>query len=149
MRFNTILLLAIVTILWSEAALACHKGGPMGFASNDPGAFSLDVTLSPFYTGASLSGTAGCKKWDYGRHQRIQYLETQWTFIREEASQGEGERLIALAQIMGCTAERQAQFAVLVRNNYSSLFNEKQDRSIFLLKLETLLSQNPSLSCSA
>ena len=149
MRFNTILLLAIVTILWSEAALACHKGGPMGFASNDPGAFSLDVTLSPFYTVASLYGTAGCKDWDYARHQRIQYLETQWTFIREEASQGEGERLIALAQIMGCTAERQAQFAVLVRNNYSSLFNEKDDLNIFLLKLETLLSQNPSLSCSA
>ena len=149
MRFNTILLLAIVTILWSEAALACHKGGPMGFASNDPGAFSLDVTLSPFYTGASLSGTAGCKEWNYGRHQRIQYLETQWTFIREEASQGEGERLIALAQIMGCTAERQAQFAVLVRNNYSSLFNEKENLNNFLLKIETLLSQYPSLSCSA
>ena len=121
----------------------------MGFASNDPGAFSLDVTLSPFYTVASLYGTAGCKDWDYGRHQRIQYLETQWTFIREEASKGKGEHLIALAQIMGCTAERQTQFAVLVRNNYSYLFNEKEDRSVFLLKIETLLSQNPSLSCSA
>ena len=149
MRFNTILLLAIVTILWSEASLACHKGGPMGFASNAPGAFSLAITLSPTYTGASLYGTAGCKDWNYGRHQRIQYLETQWTFIKEEASKGNGERLIALSQIMGCTADRQAQFAVLVRNNYSSLFNEKEDRSIFLLKLETLLSQNPSLSCSA
>ena len=149
MRFNTILLLATLTILWSEASLACHKGGPMGFASNDPGAFSLDVTLSPFYTGASLSGTAGCKEWEYGRHQRIQYLETQWTFIREEASQGEGERLIALAQIMGCTAERQAQFAFLVRNNYSFLFKNTENSSVFLLKLETLLSQNPSLSCSA
>ena len=149
MRCNTILLLATATILWSEAALACHKGGPMGFANNDPGAFSQDITLSPTYTGASSSGTAGCKDWDYGRHQRIQYLETQWTFIREEASKGKGERLIALAQIMGCTAERQAQFAVLVRNNYSSLFNEKEDRSVFLLKFETLLSQNPSLSCSS
>ena len=149
MRFNTILLLAIVTILWSEASLACHKGGPMGFASNDPGAFSLDVTLSPFYIGASLSGTAGCREWEYGRHQRIQYLETQWTFIREEASKGKGERLIALAQIMGCTADRQIQFAFLVRNNYSSLFYEKEDHSVFLLKLETLLSQYPSLSCSA
>ena len=149
MHSNRILLLAIVTILWSEAALACHKGGPMGFASNDPGAFSLDITLSPFYTGASLSGTAGCKEWNYGRHQRIQYLKTQWTFIREEASKGEGERLTALARIMGCTAERQTHFAVLVRNNYSSLFNNTMDRSVFLLKLETLLSQSPSLSCSA
>ena len=149
MRCNTILLLATATILWSEAALACHKGGPMGFASYDSGAFSLDVTLSPFYTGASLSGTAGCKKWNYGRHQRIQYLETQWTFIREEASQGEGERLIALSQIMGCTADRQTQFAFLVRNNYSFLFNNTEDSSVFLLKIETLLSQYPSLSCSA
>ena len=148
MRCSTILLLGTVTILWSETVLACHKGGPMRFASNNTGAFSLDVTLSPFYTGASLSGTAGCKKWNYGRYQRIQYLETQWTFIREEASQGEGERLTALAQIMGCTAERQVQFAFLVRNNYSSLFNNTEDRSVFLLKLETLLSQNPSLSCS-
>ena len=120
----------------------------MGFASNNTGAFSLDITLSPTYTGASLSGTAGCKKWNYGRYQRIQYLETQWTFIREEASQGEGERLTALAQMMGCTAERQVQFAFLVRNNYSSLFKNTEDRSVFLLKLETLLSQNPSLSCS-
>ena len=149
MRLNTILLLAIVTILLSEAALACHKGGPMGFASNDPGAFSLDVTLSPFYTVASLYGTAGCKEWNYGWHQRIQYLETQWTFIREEAAKGKGERLIALSQIMGCTADRQTQFAFLVRNNYSSLFNNTEDRSIFLLNLETLLSQNPSLTCSA
>ena len=149
MRLNTILLLSIVTILLSEAALACHKRGPMGFASNDPGAFSLDVTLSPFYTGASLSGTAGCKEWNYGRHQRILFLETQWTFIREEASKGKGEHLIALAQIMGCTKKRQTQFAFLVRKNYSSLFNITEDRSVFLLKFETLLSQYPSLSCSA
>ena len=149
MRGKTILLLVIATILWSNVALACHKGGPMGFASNDPGAFSLDITLSPTYTGASLSGTAGCKEWNYGWHQRIQYLETQWTFIREEASQGEGERLIALAQVMGCAVERQTQFAVLVRNNYSFLFDEKEGSSVFLLKLETLLSHYPSLSCSA
>ena len=146
MRCNTILLLATVTILWSETVLACHKGGPMGFASNNTGAFSLDVTLSPFYTGASLSGTAGCKKWNYGRYQRIQYLETQWTFIREEASKGKGERLMALAQIMGCTADRQTQFAFLVRKNYSFLFNKTENRSVFLLKIETLLSQYPSLS---
>ena len=121
----------------------------MGFANNDSGAFSLDITLLPTYTGASLSGTAGCKKWEYGRHRRIQYLETQWTFIKEEASQGDGEHLIALAQIMGCTAESQTQFSFLVRENYSSIFNNTECRSVFLLKLETLLSQNPSLSCSA
>ena len=149
MRYKMILLLATVAILRSEAALACHKGGPMGFATNDTGAFSLDITLSPTYTGASSSGTAGCKNWDYAQSQRIQYLETQWTFIREEASQGKGERLIALAQIMGCTLERHAQFTFLVRKNFSSLFNNSENRGIFLLRLENLLLQNPLLSCSA
>tara|TARA_B110000967_G_C18887169_1_gene564787 strand:- start:2322 stop:2687 length:366 start_codon:yes stop_codon:yes gene_type:complete len=120
----------------------------MGFATNDQGGFSLDITLSPTFTGASTLGTSDCKDWDYSKHERIQYLETQWTFLSEEASQGKGENLIALAQMMGCTKERQTQFAVLLRHHYFPLFKNTDTRSKFLLKLETLLTQNPSLSCS-
>jgi len=118
MCWKIVLLLAIGISLCSETLWACHKGGPMGFATNDPGGFSLDITLSPTFTGASTQGTSGCKDWDYAKHQRIQYLETQWTFLSEEASQGKGENLIALAQLMGCAKERQAQFAVLLQHHY-------------------------------
>ena len=148
MRWKIALLLAIGISLCSETLWACHKGGPMGFATNDPGGFSLDITLSPTFTGASTQGTSGCKDWDYAKHQRIQYLETQWTFLSEEASQGKGDNLIALAQMMGCAKERKAQFAVLLRHHYFSLFKNTDTSSNFLLKLETLLTQNPSLSCS-
>jgi len=148
MRWKIVLLLAIGISLCSGTLWACHKGGPMGFATNDPGGFSLDITLSPTFTAASTQGTSGCKDWDYAKHQRIQYLETQWTFLSEEASQGKGENLIALAQMMGCAKERQTQFAVLLRHHYFSLFKNTDTRSKFLLKLETLLTQNPSLSCS-
>ena len=46
MRWKIVLLLAIGISLCSGTLWACHKGGPMGFATNDPGGFSLDITLS-------------------------------------------------------------------------------------------------------
>ena len=55
--------------------MACHRGGPMGFADNDPGAFSLDVSSSPTYIAASTVGTAGCKNWDYARQQQLHYIQ--------------------------------------------------------------------------
>ena len=148
MRFETIFLLTISVLFWSEAVWACHKGGPMGFATNDPGAFSLDITISPTYTGASTSGTAGCKDWDYSQHQRNHYLKTQWTFLAEEAAQGKGEHLIALAQMMGCSGERQTSFMVLMRSHYSVLFGKTKRRSNFLQQFEIFLSQNSAFTCS-
>ena len=58
MSWKTFLLLTSAVIFGGGNAWACHKGGPMGFANSDPGAFSLDITLSPTYTGASTYGTA-------------------------------------------------------------------------------------------
>jgi hypothetical protein len=148
MRLNIFLLLTMTAFFWSNVLWACHKGGPMGFASNDPGAFSLDITISPTYTGASTSGTAGCKDWDYSMHQRNHYLETQWTFLSEEAAQGKGEHLTALAQIMGCGEERQSQFRVFLRYHYAVLFGKTKPHSNFLRQFEILLSQNTAFSCS-
>ena len=88
-----------VILLWSETLMACHRGGPMGFADNDPGAFSLDVSSSPTYIAASTVGTAGCKNWDYARQQQLHYIQNQWFVIGEEASRGKGGHLTALAQI--------------------------------------------------
>ncbi|HBR59913.1 MAG: hypothetical protein CL909_09500 [Deltaproteobacteria bacterium] len=148
MSWKTILLLTTAVIFGGGNAWACHKGGPMGFANSDPGAFSLDITLSPTYTGASTYGTAGCKDWDYSQHQRNHFLETQWVFLNEDAARGKGKHLTAFAQIMGCSKEQETQFAVLVRNNYSSLFRKTEARSDLLTQFEILISANPELSCS-
>ena len=37
--WNAVLIALPGILFWSEILLACHKGGPMGFADNDPGAF--------------------------------------------------------------------------------------------------------------
>ena len=147
MRCNALLLALPVILLWSEILLACHRVGPMGFADNDPGAFSLDVSSSPTYIAASTVGTAGCKNWDYARQQQLQYIQDQWSVIGEDASRGSGENLTALAQIMGCNKSDQVKFGIIVHHHYSALF-QKTDLGInFLLKLEDLLSQNQSISC--
>ena len=148
MSLKTILLLLAILTICGETVLACHKGGPMGFASNDPGGFSLDITLSPTFIGASTSGSVGCKEWNYAQHQRQHFLETQWSFLTEEAAQGKGENLIALANLMGCTKEREVDFAAFVRNNYSSLFAKTKAPSDLITQFELLISQNSEFTCS-
>ena len=148
MSWKNFLLLITVLILGGGRLWACHKGGPMGFATNDPGAFSLDITISPTYTGASTFGTAGCKDWDYSQHQRNHFLETQWVFLNEDTARGKGEHLTAFSKIMGCSKDQEIQFAALVRSNYYSLFVTTKARSDLLTQFEILISKNPELSCS-
>ena len=134
-------------LLWNQILLACHKGGPMGFADNDPGAFSMDVSSSPTFIAASTVGAAGCKNWDYARQQQLHYIQDQWSVISEDASRGSGENLTALAQIMGCNKNDQYEFEIMVHHHYSFLFYKTDSNINFLLKLEDLLSQNQSISC--
>jgi hypothetical protein len=148
MNWKTFLLLTTALMFGGGNAWACHQGGPMGFANGDPGAFSLDITISPTYTGASTSGTAGCKDWDYSQHQRNHFLETQWAFLNEATARGNGQHLSAFAQIMGCDKKQEMQFADLLRNNYSSLFANTETHSDLLTQFEILISANPQLSCS-
>ena len=146
-KWKSLFLSIIGIFLWSEILLACHRRGPMGFADNDPGAFSLDVSSSPTYIAASTLGTAGCKNCDYARQQQLHYIEDQWSYINQDASRGNGEHLTALAQIVGCNEIDQVDFLILMHNNYSFLFQKNETSIEFLLKLENLLSQNQSVSC--
>ena len=146
-KWGAVFFALTVTLFWSETLMACHRGGPMGFADNDPGAFSLDVSSSPTYIAASTVGTAGCKNWDYARQQQLRYIKNQWAVIGEEASRGKGGHLTALAQIMGCNHNDKGDFGIMVHQHYSVLFQKTDPDINFLLKLEDLLSQNQSISC--
>ena len=148
MHLNKILFFTLLFIFCKENIWACHKGGPMGFATNDPGGFSLDITLSPTYTGASTLGTLDCKNWDYTQYKKNHFLQSQWSYLNEEASQGKGKNLVALAQMMGCEEKNQSAFGILLHENYISLFGNSEPTNNFFNKLEILISQNPSNYCS-
>ena len=147
MRWNALLLALPGILFCSEILLACHKGGPMGFADNDPGAFSMDVSSSPTFIAASTVGAAGCKNWDYARQQQLHYIQDQWSVIGEDASRGSGANLSELGQIMGCNKSDQVDFGIMVHRPDSFLFHKADPSINFLLKLEDLLSQNQSMSC--
>ena len=147
MRWESVIIALLGILIWSEILLACHRGGPMGFADNDPGAFSLDVSSSPTYIAASTLGTAGCKNWDYALQQRLHYIQDQWSIIVEDAARGKGKNLIALSKIMGCKQSDQNDFEIMMHQHYSKFFQNTSPDKNFLLKLEELLSQNHSISC--
>ena len=147
MGIKRIFLIVFVCIFYKTFIWACHKGGPMGFATNDPGGFSLDITLSPTYTGASTLGTLDCKNWDYTKYIKNKFILSQWDNLSEEASKGKGNNLIALAQIVGCEEKKQILFYKLIHKNYSSLFGNSKSPNDFFDKLEVIIYRNPSYSC--
>ncbi len=147
MHLKILILISTFFISFCVKIWACHKGGPMGFATNDPGGFSLDITLSPTYTGASTLGTLNCKNWDYAMYKKNKFLLSQWFNLSEEAAQGRGNNLIALSRIMGCEEKTQRSFSALIQKNFKYLFNNSKPNNVFFEKLEIIISKNNSYNC--
>ena len=126
----------LLILLWGLAvtpsASACHKGGPMGFARNDPGMFSVDVTLSPVFATASTFGTSVCKNWDYVQLEQLRFMESEWDALAGEAARGQGERLVALAGMLGCSAPT---FSAGLREEASGVFTDSSSPEEALTQL--------------
>ena len=145
-----------VLVLWvglccSTSLWACHQGGPMGFAEHNPGMFTLDLTMSssstlPF---ASTSGTLKCKNWDFAEWTPLeQFIHFQWESLQEEAAQGTGTHLVALAQMSQCS--NSVSFQKFVHQHYAVLFKADQDSlppQDFLRELQHWLPMHPTLVC--
>ena len=108
-------------------AMACHKGGAMGFASENPIHMTLDYTSMPTMVSASTSGSLGCENWDVVKNNRVQYLDVAWNKLSEEAAQGKGEHIVALSQMYGCQGEYKHTFESLLYGNYHHLFSEMKE----------------------
>ena len=134
----------------------------MGLASKDPGMFSVNVTFSPTFAGASTSGTSGCKKWNFSAQVRQEFVESQWAQLRAASAQGRGEHLAVFSNVMGCETEGLHVFSHMMKSNYKRLYpdqknllsepKEKQEQGIradlFLHKVETLIRENQQLQCT-
>ena len=107
-------------------AMACHKGGSMGFASEDPLASTIDYTSGSTFVFASTSGSLGCENWDFVKNNRVQYIDVAWSKLSEDVAQGKGEHFIALSEMYGCQGENQHTFESLLYRNYSRLFLEME-----------------------
>ena len=111
----------------ASTVFACHEGGAMGFASEDPVASTTDYSSGSTFIFASTFGTLGCKNWDFVKNNRVQYLDIAWNKLSEEVAQGKGEHILALSGMYGCNGEYQQTFESLLYGNYPRLFSEMKE----------------------
>ena len=117
----TILLLNVCLFL-TQTAFACHKGGTMGMASEDPLNSTIDYSSGSTFVFASTSGTLGCENWDFVKNNRVKFLDMAWNKLSEEVAQGKGEHITALSGMFGCNNNNQQTFESLLYSNYPHLF---------------------------
>jgi len=111
----------------ASTVFACHEGGAMGFASEDPVASTTDYSSGSTFIFASTFGSLGCKNWDFVKNNRVQYLDLVWNKLSEEVAKGKGEHLVALSQMYGCQGEYKHTFESLLYGNYHHLFSEMKE----------------------
>lgn len=145
-------LLLGLTHLIGSSAWACHEGGPMGFASDNSEAFSVDFTSSSTYAFASTSGTMGCEDWSLSQQrEQDQFLWAKWELLAEEAArQDQDLHWQTLAHLAGCNSVEASQWMPLAGEHFATLFDDpnatKEVRNRFRLQFNQHLT-DARLSC--
>ncbi len=116
-----------VCIFLTQTAIACHKGGALGLASEDPLNSTIDYSSGSTFVFASTSGTLGCENWDFVKNNRVQYIDLVWTNLSREIAQGKGEHITALSGLYGCEEEYKPTFESILYGNYPHLFLEMKE----------------------
>jgi len=97
LKLNIFFGLLLVFSFQASTVFACHEGGSMGFASEDPLASTIDYSSGSTFIFASTFGTLGCKNWDFVKNNRVQYLDIAWNKLSEEVAQGESATFYLLS----------------------------------------------------
>ena len=127
LRTFFIIVLINACLFLTQTVLACHEGGAMGMASEDPLNSTIDYSSGSTFVFASTSGTLGCENWDFVKSNRMQYLDMVWNKLSEEVAQGKGEHITALSNMYGCNGEYKQTFESLLYGNYPHLFLEMEE----------------------
>ena len=127
LRTLLIILFINACLFLTQTSLACHKGGAMGMASEDPLNSTIDYSSGSTFVFASTSGTLGCENWDFVSNNRVQYLDLAWNKLSEEVAQGKGAHIAALSGMYGCYGAYQQTFESLLYGNYPHLFLEMKE----------------------
>jgi hypothetical protein len=151
------------------SALAVLLAAPTAFAGNSTGcglghmlwdgqsgmvANILGATTNGTFgtqTFGITTGTSGCNASDtvYNQTQQEQFVAMNYDKLSTEVAQGNGEYVSALAELMGCNAAAQPEFARMTQSKYESLFAAPQtDARVWLGSLKAEMSKDAVLSSS-
>lgn len=95
------------------------------------------------------TGTSGCDGNDtVYNNQKYQeeFVATNYEVLSEEMAQGHGQYVSALAELMGCDAAAQADFARMTQAQYESLFTAEQAPAALLGNVKAEISKDAVLA---
>ncbi|HKI96876.1 MAG TPA: DUF3015 family protein [bacterium] len=146
------LLLAAPTAFAGNSA-GCGLGhllwtGQSGMVANVLGATTNGTFGSQTF--GITTGTSGCNANDtvYNQTQQEQFVSANMDKLSTEMAQGNGEYVSALAELMGCNAAAQPEFAHMSQSKYESLFASDADAQAWLGTLKAEMSKDAVLSHS-
>ena len=121
---------------------ACHQGD-LGATMKGHYHWSKNFGFTFRYTENSTIFTSITTHCDF----YAQFIFHEYQYIAEEAAQGQGDRLMVLARLMGCSRESYPAFAAAIQMDYPSLFYQtsKVQPDLFLEKLKELVALTPTL----
>lgn len=135
-------------------AAGCGLGG-MLIKDNNTILAQLGATLlnstSGNQTFAITSGTSGCGESGLvlAEFEQKAFVEKNYIDLAKDMATGEGEGLIALAGLLGCSGESVATFSSFTQSNYSSVFVSEGTTPLEMLgHLKGELAGHPGLSTS-
>ena len=116
-------LATILTLfLGSENLIACHEeasGGDRGIwptlRGHSPTSRQSGILVTFEGTSASISTTTNCDAYTH-------FIELNYEQIANNAAQGQGPYLDALASMLGCSNDIRLQFGRVIHENFSKLF---------------------------
>ena len=146
--------LALVLLLLPAGARADCGPGPIVFKQSkgiiqQMLALTTNVTLLPTWAVGVTIGTSGCSNSGVVRADMVAELFVAWNAdaVGQEAAQGRGEHLTALAGLLGCPLEARAIFARLAQARYADLPADAQAApGQWVAQLRAGLSADPTLA---
>ena len=140
-------LVTIFTVfLSSEYLIACHEeaaGGEGGLfptlRGHSPSSRQSGILVTFEGTSASISTTTNCDAYTH-------FIELNYDQIANNAAQGKGPYLDALASLRGCSDDTRFIFGRIINENFSKLFkNGAQKVEILNHSLGIILNHEPLL----
>ena len=142
--FIPIVILAL--FIGSENLMACHEeasGGDTGIfptlRGHNPTSRLSGILITFESTTASISTTTNCDAYTH-------FIELNFDQIANNAAQGKGPYLDALASLRGCSDDTRLIFGKVINENFSKLFkNSVQKVEILNNSLGIILNREPLL----
>ena len=140
--------IAVILALFpgSKNLMACHEeasGGDRGIwptlRGHSPTSRQSGILVTFEGTSASISTTTNCDAYTH-------FIELNYDQIANNAAQGQGPYLDALASLRGCSDDSRFLFSRVIHANFSKLFKNSELRVEMLNRsLDIILNREPLL----